>query len=887
MKTKTGLSLGLALTLMVGVFATMLALGLFTTNEARADAPTAPMIEVGSATAVALASLNHPENTQAVGTLSVTHDFAASGHVGTGPLRWSLGGDDASLFEIDADMVLSFKTNPDFENPHDIEDSGTDSDNVYDITVVVTHHNADDPPVAATGNDLSTAVAITVTDVENQIGNLSVAHSPIDTSAAAKVTVQFTTETMLIAGLDTITIEFEDDVKVPETLGETSISIIGGSLVANPLDVTVSRIGTPADESVVTLTVADMDADVDSSQDLPAGTVTVIFRQSAGIKNPSEGGTNWNVKVETSKDSVGNRVTSPDGDDTFGTVAVVALSGKSGKRGSTVTANGSGFKDGTTATVWLESGTPDGTQGPGEPTLCTADVAKPADTFTCTFTVSASFTREGKNYISARDGRNNKSDEPAEYAVDAQIKPVPMSAAIGDKVTVQLRDFETNDAGAAEFTLGGVAVTKVDSFSMTDGSGDATITIPDGASLGTQSLRVVLGDDKPRANMTVLGAQVSVVPSTAVPNQSVTITGRGFSGGEEISDPDGDAANLSQILIGGSLLEDWDNINAGDTIGIDNGGSWVATIIIPVGAPATTAGTYELKVIDSMGRPGVTSITVPARTVTFDPPESRGGTTVTVSGAGWVASNSASGASSDIEVEYVSATGTSSARANPDSNGAFSTTIQVPRNAPIPSTNQVTVSYEVDGSSPVSEQVSHRVPGAEVSISPSSGPGGTIATVTGVGFRAFTSLDIIRVGETRVIPSPAGASVGRDGVLQTVTVLIPALDPGTLSVKVDVAGSIASTPFTITADDALPPPTEATTPAAAFAALIDSGSLITVFRYNEDTQAYQSYDPDPANAGFNDLDTVNSGDIFWVRLSEDQTFLGKLRRAPWAQVVLP
>ena len=31
MKTKTGLSLGLALTLMVGVFATMLALGLFTT----------------------------------------------------------------------------------------------------------------------------------------------------------------------------------------------------------------------------------------------------------------------------------------------------------------------------------------------------------------------------------------------------------------------------------------------------------------------------------------------------------------------------------------------------------------------------------------------------------------------------------------------------------------------------------------------------------------------------------------------------------------------------------------------------------------------------------------------------------------------------------------
>ena len=39
MKTKTGMSIGLALTLMVGVFATMLALGLFTNTEVRAHAP--------------------------------------------------------------------------------------------------------------------------------------------------------------------------------------------------------------------------------------------------------------------------------------------------------------------------------------------------------------------------------------------------------------------------------------------------------------------------------------------------------------------------------------------------------------------------------------------------------------------------------------------------------------------------------------------------------------------------------------------------------------------------------------------------------------------------------------------------------------------------------
>ena len=37
MKTKIGMSIGLALTLMVGVFATMLALGLFTTTEVEAQ----------------------------------------------------------------------------------------------------------------------------------------------------------------------------------------------------------------------------------------------------------------------------------------------------------------------------------------------------------------------------------------------------------------------------------------------------------------------------------------------------------------------------------------------------------------------------------------------------------------------------------------------------------------------------------------------------------------------------------------------------------------------------------------------------------------------------------------------------------------------------------
>ena len=930
MKTKTGMSIGLALTLMVGVFATMLALGLFTTTEVRAAITGASMtlsdndalaqdvtatIEFKTnvaITATTVFTIDFPDDDAFAGADGILPDAFPVGAPGADPpvpttVTIKVGGNDTenSLATIATGNVVAVESSDAVAAPG----SGEDPTAVTIVLKGLTNPSAS--YTVAVDSDVSGDEPVGANVSINQlVKGVTVLHEPETPGSAAKVTVTFTPVTDLQGRVDTITIQFADDVKMPIPLDKSEISISGktrnvgeptgdpplrgiGDGLNEPLDVFVVKVGSPADEPEITLTVPDMDPDVDGTQNLlNTGPVSVIFRQGAGITNPTENG-NYHTYVKTSKDNAGPDTSSGTSGfvktaEAFGVKPTVSLNNTKGKRGSTATATGAGFKDGSTVTVWLESDAVDDIQKNGEPTLCSVDKVAKSDTFTCDFVITASFARTG-NEINARDGRNNVAAETASWNVDAQIKAVPGSAAVGDTVTVQLRDFPEDGRfvhGAASsdvMELGEVDV-EFETFSITSGSGDATITIPNEATLGIQSLQVKLGGASPRTNMTVLGAQLTVTPSTAVPNQTVTVTGRGFSTGAGASlNEEGDS---SQFLIGGTAIPEA-NINSGSDITIDNGGGWVASVIIPVTAPSTTAGTYEFKVVDSLNRPGVTSITIPDRTVTFDPPESRGGTTVNVTGTGWVATNAASQAPSDIDVEYVSDTGSSSARATPDSNGAFSTTIQVPRNAPIPSTNQVTVSYEVAGESPVSEQFSHRVPGAEITISPSSGPGGTVATLTGVGFKAFTSLDSVHVGDTRTAPSPVGASVGRDGVLQTVTILIPALDPGTLAVKVDVSGSIASTPFTITDDDALPPPADDQAPADAFAALIDSGSLITVFRYNEDTQAYQSYDPDPANAGFNDLDTVNSGDIFWVRLSEDQTFLGKLRRAPWAQVVLP
>ena len=82
------------------------------------------------------------------------------------------------------------------------------------------------------------------------------------------------------------------------------------------------------------------------------------------------------------------------------------------------------------------------------------------------------------------------------------------------------------------------------------------------------------------------------------------------------------------------------------------------------------------------------------------------------------------------------------------------------------------------------------------------------------------------------------------------------------------------------------------TPAEAFAPLIDHlvdgrANLLGVFWFNDETQTYLSYDPDPDFAFFNNLETVESRQVFWVRLRAPQHFLGKTRPAGWSLVALP
>ena len=298
----------------------------------------------------------------------------------------------------------------------------------------------------------------------SEIFGVAVAHTPGATNANARITVDFYSPESLTANLDTITIEFADDVQVPPVLDERFISIVGVATdatgsnparrVASPLDATVEFVGVPADEPRVTLTVGDHDPQ-DTVDGIGAGKVSVIFRQGAGIKNPTEAGT-WNVRVSTSKNSSSN-----DRDDDATTLALrgfktyrtIGLNKKSGTRGSTITVNGAGFKNSTTATVFLDEDG-DGEKQPAEVVLCDAAIDG-TDTFTCDFVVNVPpFQSSTTNIINAIDGREGSADDGAPWRLDPQIAATPKTAAIGDTVTVDLRDFPKDMPSAAKFDVG-------------------------------------------------------------------------------------------------------------------------------------------------------------------------------------------------------------------------------------------------------------------------------------------------------------------------------------------------------------------------------------------------------------------------------------------------
>jgi hypothetical protein len=620
------------------------------------------------------------------------------------------------------------------------------------------------------------------------------------------------------------------------------------------------------------MTVPDMDTDDNTGGNGIAANavVTVIFSQSAGIRNPTEADDDFNVNIRTSKEptDVSFDVTIP---------ALVELSSTGDPRNTEVTLVGRGFRNATTATFWRDADA-DAVRDSGELDLCSAVVGSD-DVATCTFTMTNPPFAPGFgtdctlplpltncNLVNAIDGRSNVSTlanqadvDRQTFELEGQVTASPNSGDPGDTLTVQLRDFPQGNV--TNVTVGGVAVAGVNQSVPVSGEVNFTIDIPNGVPTGTQALAVVepTGSTR-RFNIEIGGATVIPTPDEVVPNQRITLIGTGFTEGGAAT-INANALNTG-ITIGGQMVARED-INEGQTITVDNGGSWSASLDIPVLSSTTVGGPRELKVIDSAGRDGTVMITFPERQLTLTPPEARVGTNVTIRGTGFP--GRIQGSSVSVDILYDAAAGDRTTTATPDASGNFSVTIQVPLEAAIPSTNTVRATFTDDNGIEVVTTETHEVPRASITINPTSGPPGTRVTLQAQGFRRFTPVTTIEVGGTDVTPSPKPSTDADGGV--SFDFIVPGLETGTQTVEMDVRNVTGSAGFTVTEGGEA---TGATTPIAqAVEPLADN--LVRVFRFNNTTKEWTFHDPRPEFAEANTLDQFAAGEPYWIRVTENQT----------------
>ena len=950
MKTKIGLPFGLALVMFIGIFTTMLALGVLSPSRAQAVTGDFEVMlsnhipdhhgdwsfeVVSSAAFMGADATATPvvESDSLVITFPADVDLTDSSV--TEEANWKLGGKpvaDASVlgavvtlmpqaaaaaiagppavaaipaFNIAAGDPIKVEFTAPTPGHSSSTPAGSGIMNPSDASTV-----DETLDVSITGStDSGTATSKGFRFDTTRVGQLEVTASPDDPGAAAQYQIKFFTGVDLQEGTGIIILEIDSSVGVPTSLSERAVRISASALTnaassenqSRPLDLAPTyRVLTGTDNrKEYRIAVPDMDADVAENSGIAEhALVTLTLLSNAGFTNPTESGKDdFTVSTSASPTEVERKFTTP---------VQLFSDDKADNRNKPLTVTGKGFKNGTSATVYLDRNR-NGMKDAGDVDLITVPVASD-DTFEATFnvTVPPFEALPNKNVINAVDGEapvnTLKWTVPTDadhdtliglamaakapiFEVEGLLTVSPATLGIGDTLTIDLKDWPNETV--TKLVIGGVDHS-VSGRSVNNNTLQFDIVVKNEVGLGTQQVEITSENESDNTNVLISGATVIVNPTTVVPNQSISVTGRSFSDSATINLGD----DTSSVSLGGSsaLLKtvnqgSSNKINGGDVVRVDNGGNWSASIVVPVTQATINSGPHALKIIDSKGREGVAILTLAERTLTLEPAASRVGTTVTIRGTGFPARNSSEGASGVqvVQIEYnESGDFRTVSSVTPDSSGSFVTTFRVPLNAGIPSTNGVRASFRYDESGVDTGEIltltTHRVPEGTIELDKTEAKAGDMITVTGEGFKAYTSITMIEVGDIEVTPAPR-PSTGNTGGF-TAEFLLPQLDLGIKNIEVEIGKTTASASLTVVEETAPVMPevmmAEAATPDVAFAAVIAEDNLIAVYHFDPATQneapnyGYTVYDARPLFMSGNNLDSIEPGQFYTVEVSEDQ-----------------
>ncbi len=492
-----------------------------------------------------------------------------------------------------------------------------------------------------------------------------------------------------------------------------------------------------------------------------------------------------------------------------------------------------------------------------------------------TFEVTVPAFKPGNdNLICVMDGDGRRSrDDIEDFELTPSISVLPAAARAGEPVAILAQDIPTAGACLTELKLAGKAVPPAGIRQSC--SGLPTFDLPPmlgGKPLGgTVRVDAVFGSQSADSKVTILPLELNVSKKEVRPNETLIITGHGFGSNT------GNAIMAENITIDGAPLHVRRNmVNHDGEVAVSDAGRFVVAVALwPASAgasnPALTPGVHTIKVIDNAGFTGNVKITIPEPTVKVTPAVAGPRDTVTISGENWPMDNSDS--ASVIEAITIKVADGEREREYshyPDGSGRWSIAHRVSDSATIPSTSNIEAKY-----AGLVKLGSYRIPAAIISVNPGKGKHGDSITLSADRMPVHARISRIEIGGRDV--KPAGApGTDRDGSVTVNGVIIPGLDPGTYSVLLEVAGTIAIGSLEILTDGPFGPGVPV---GQALASLGDN--LAAVFYYDGVSKTWLFYDPRPEFAELNTLTDLVADQPYWILVNDpvvDVALGGKSRR---------
>ena len=312
--------------------------------------------------------------------------------------------------------------------------------------------------------------------------------------------------------------------------------------------------------------------------------------------------------------------------------ASISLSPTSGRVGTTLTVTGTGFTGGTFIEIQFNYGSKGWVQLMGGET-----------TFSVSFLVPN--VSPGTYLVRAVDGATYAQlATPVNFTViSASIDIDRDDGQVGTEVEIDGEDFDANEDITVEYDGDDIDIEEGDDDTDSDGDFSCTIIIPESAA-GEHTITVTSDDSgaTAEAEFTVEPA-ISISPTEGAAGTSVTISGTGFNQDDDIT-----------ISFAASEIP--------TAIETDSNGSFSGTFKVP----AKSKDTYKVKASDGTNKESV-DFTVTAG-ASIDTTTGNIGSSLTISGTGFIASGTVTIKYDDVQVATTTA----------DANGKFSVTFDVP-----------------------------------------------------------------------------------------------------------------------------------------------------------------------------------------------------------------